>query len=97
MRRREFITLVSGAAASWPLATSAQQTVRMRRIGVLMNLRADDPIAPARFNAFVLGLGQAQLDAKLPANMTRWTITTCAGRLAHCSHAQGSGRTFRNA
>jgi len=56
MRRREFITLLGGAAASWPLAARAQQPERMRRIGVLTNLVADDPEAQARVGAFLQGL-----------------------------------------
>jgi putative ABC transport system substrate-binding protein len=56
MKRREFITLMGGAAAVWPLAARAQQPARMRRIGVLMNLTADDPESPARLAAFAQGL-----------------------------------------
>jgi putative tryptophan/tyrosine transport system substrate-binding protein len=55
MRRREFITLLGGAAAAWPLAARAQQE-RMRRIGVLVSLPADDPQAQARNAAFLQGL-----------------------------------------
>jgi hypothetical protein len=58
MRRREFIALLGGAAAAWPLAARAQQTERIRRIGVLMNLTADDPEASARVTAFAQGLQQ---------------------------------------
>ena len=56
MRRREFITLLGGAATGWPLTTRAQQSERMRRIGVLMNSTADDTEGRARIAAFHQGL-----------------------------------------
>jgi putative ABC transport system substrate-binding protein len=58
MRRREFITLIGSAAAAWPIAARAQQGVRMRRIGVLAGVAADDPDARVRIAAFLRGLQQ---------------------------------------
>ena len=59
MRRREFIKFAGTVAATWPLAARAQQGERVRRVGVLMNIGADDPEAPALVGAFAQGLAEA--------------------------------------
>src|SRR5437667_300337 len=56
MRRRQFITLLGGAAAAWPLVARAQQSERMRRVGLLQGLAADDPEWQRRFGALKQGL-----------------------------------------
>ena len=59
MRRREFITLLGGVAAAWPLPTKGQQSERMRRIGVLMALPETDQGAKALLLEFKRGLADS--------------------------------------
>jgi len=58
MKRRQLITILGGAAITWPFTVRAQQAGGMRRIGVLMSLAEDDPEEQARYAAFLEGLRQ---------------------------------------
>src|SRR5262245_47909621 len=74
MRRREFIKVIGGLGVGWPLASRAQQTERVRRIGVLMPIAADDPEGKARLTAFQQGLQQlGWTDGRNVRIETRWS------------------------
>src|SRR5262245_42863158 len=76
MRRREFITILGGAAAMWPLAVRAQQSDRVQRIGVLLASTADDPEYQARIAAFLQGLQQlGWINGRNVHVDTRWATT----------------------
>jgi putative ABC transport system substrate-binding protein len=85
VKRREFITLLGGAAA-WPLAARAQERERMRRIGVLLASAADDSEYQARMEAFRQGL--AQLGWTDGGNVridTRWATTNADDLRRHAA------------
>ena len=75
MQRREFITLLGGAAAAWPELAQAQQAEPVRRIGVLMTLANDDPEAKYRIEAFVKKLRElGWIDGKNLRIDYRWGV-----------------------
>jgi putative ABC transport system substrate-binding protein len=76
MKRRTFIAAL-GSVAAWPFAASGQQSERMRRIGVLMNTGADDPVAQARVKVFQENLQQlGWTDGRNVRIDYRWTAGT---------------------
>src|SRR6202163_2303538 len=78
MRRRDFIKVIAGSTAAWPLAVRAQQSERKRRVGVLMGLAGDDVEAQDRIAAFKQGLQQSG-----------WT----EGRNLQIDYRRGGGET----
>jgi putative tryptophan/tyrosine transport system substrate-binding protein len=78
MRRRDFIKVVAGSAAAWPVALRAQQNERKRQVGVVMGLAADDPEAQDRIGAFEQSLQHLG-----------WT----EGRNLHIEYRRGAGNT----
>jgi putative tryptophan/tyrosine transport system substrate-binding protein len=74
MRRREFITLLGGAAAAWPLAACAQQSMRVRRIAVLVGWLENDPSYRSQVAAFIQELARlGWSDARNIRIEERWT------------------------
>ena len=74
MKRREFITLLGGAAAAWPLAARAQQGERVRRIGVLLPAAPDDAEFQSWVGASLQGLAQSGwITGRNIRIETRWT------------------------
>jgi putative ABC transport system substrate-binding protein len=103
IRRREFITLLGGAAV-WPLAARAQQAGRVRRIGVLMPFDENEPVAKAYISAFtqaLAGLGwtdgrNVRMDlrwAGADANRMRALAQVLAGQQPDIILASGSAAT----
>ena len=89
MRRREFLGVLGGAA-SWPLAARAQQGERMRRIGVLMTLAADDPEGLARIKAFQEGLkGAGWVDGDNVKVDYRWSASDANLTRTHAAALMG--------
>src|ERR1700736_675345 len=86
MRRREFISLLGGAAVAWPLAAHAQQSERVRRIGVLMASAADDSENQARMAAFLQSLAQSGwIDGRNVRIDTRWATTNADDLRRHAA------------
>jgi putative ABC transport system substrate-binding protein len=82
MKRRQFISLLGGAAITWtwPLTARAQQGERMRRIGVLIPLAADDTVGQSRLATFVSELQRlGWTDGHNVRIDTRWATTSAAG------------------
>jgi putative tryptophan/tyrosine transport system substrate-binding protein len=82
VRRREFITLLGGAAVAWPLAARAQQADRMRRVGVIQTLAGDNPEERVRIAAFLRGLQElGWRDGRNVQIEYRWGVASDVDRI----------------
>jgi putative ABC transport system substrate-binding protein len=86
MRRREFLGVLGGTAAAWPLAARAQQGERLRRVGVLLPASADDAAFQDRIGAFLQGLQQSGWTIGRNVRIdTRWATTNPAEIRRHAA------------
>ena len=86
MRRREFMTLLGGAAATWALAAQAEQSEPIRRIGVLLPASADDSQFPIWIGAFLQALGlSGWIIGRNVRIDTRWATTNAAEIRRHAA------------
>ena len=86
MQRREFITLLGGAVAAWPLSARAQPAERMRRVGILLPATADDAVFQARVGVFVQELQKlGWTDGRNVRIDTRWATTNAAEIRRHAA------------
>jgi putative ABC transport system substrate-binding protein len=86
MRRRDFVKLLGGATAAWPLAARAQAPERIRRIGILLPAAADDAEFQARVGAFLQGLGQLGWTTGRNVRIdTRWAGANAADIRRHAA------------
>jgi hypothetical protein len=76
MRRREFVAGL-GSAVAWPFAAGAQQSGRVRRIGVLMPYNETDPDAKAQLSAFIDGLAESESGPRRRRLTQRLVRTRC--------------------
>src|SRR5262245_31346483 len=86
MRRRDFMKIIGGAAAGWPLAARAQQPERVRRIGVILPAASDDPVFQARVGALLHAL--ALLGWTIGRNVridTRWATANATDIRRHAA------------
>ena len=91
MKRREFVTLVGGAAVAWPLSARAQQGERMKRIGILLPAAADDLDYQSWLGAFLQGLLQSGWTIGRNVRIdTRWATPNPASLRKHAAELAAS-------
>ena len=91
MKRRDFITLMGGAAAAWPLAARAQQGERIRRVSILLPATADDEEFQARVGAFLQELQQSGWSIGRNVRIdTRWASASAPDIRRHASELSRS-------